>query len=149
MKRMLAVLLAVPLWGCATTVRGTPSARDAALVRGLEEQERTALLNRDSVTLQQIWAPEFIVNSPLNQISPNRTVVLDLVRRGLIHYSQFERRIEELRIFGNTAVVMGSETLQPAGSNGPPVQRRFTHVWQRDGATWRLVARHANNILVP
>ncbi len=149
MSRMLAVLLAVPLLGCATAVPGTPPAGDEAVIRALEQQERTAVLNRDSVTLQQIWAPEFIVNSPFNQISPNRAVVLDLVRRGLIHYTAFERRIEELRIIGNTAVVMGSEAVQPVGVAGPPVQRRFTHVWQRDAAGWRLVARHANNIAMP
>ncbi len=149
MSRMLAVLLTLPLWGCATAVPSMPSAGEETLIRGLEEQERTAVLNRDSVTLQRIWAPEFIVNSPFNQISPNRAVVLDFVRRGLIHYSAFERRIEELRIIGNTAVVMGSETVQPLGAAGPPVQRRFTHVWQRDAASWRLVARHANNIMVP
>ena len=149
MSRMLAVLLALALWGCATAVPNTPSAGEEALIRGLEEQERTAVLNRDSVRLQQIWAPEFIVNSPFNQISPNRAVVLDLVRRGLIHYSAFERRIEELRIIGNTAIVMGSETVQSVGAAGPPVQRRFTHLWQRDAASWRLVARHANNIAVP
>lgn len=149
MSRMLAALLSLQLWGCATAVPSTPSAGEEAVIRGLEEQERTAVLERDSVTLQQIWAPEFIVNSPFNQISPNRAVVLDLIRRGLIHYSAFERRIEELRVIGTTAVVMGSEMVQPVGAAGPPVQRRFTHVWQRDAASWRLVARHANNIPVP
>lgn len=151
MSRVLAVLLALSFWGCATTAASTPSAGEEAVIRSLEEQERTAMLNRDTVALQRIWAPEFIVNSPLNQISPNREVVLDLVRRGLIHYSAFERRIEELRIMGNTAVVMGAETVQPAGTAGAagaPVQRRFTHIWQRDAASWRLVARHANNITV-
>jgi hypothetical protein len=148
MSRVLAVLLALPLWGCAPTVASTPAPGEEAVIRSLEEEERTAVLNRDTVTLQRIWAPEFIVNSPLNQIATNRAVVLDLVRRGQIHYSAFERRIQELRIMGNTAVVMGAETVQPAGAAGAPVQRRFTHIWQRDAASWRLVARHANNITV-
>lgn len=145
MSRVLAVLLALPMWSCATAGSITPSAGDEAVIRSLEEQERTAVLNRDSGTLEQIWAPEFIVNSPLNQISPNRAVVLDLVRRGLIHYAAFDRRIEQLRIIGNTAIVMGAETVQPAGAAGPSIPRRFTHIWQRDAAGWRLVARHANN----
>ena len=147
MSRVLAVLLALPMWGCATAGSITPSAGEEAVIRSLEEQERTAILNSDSLALQRIWAPVFIVNSPLNQISPNRAVVLDLVRRGLIHYSAFERRIEELRIIGNTAVVMGGETVQPATAGARPVQRRFTHFWQRDAGIWRLVARHANDII--
>lgn len=144
MSRVVAFLLALTLWGCATGVPSTSVAE--AQIRGLEEEERTAILNRDPVTLQRIWAPEFIVNSPVNRVSPNRTAVLDLVQRGTIHYSAFERRIEALRIFGGTAVVMGAETVVPAASGGRPVQRRFTHIWQREATSWRLVARHANDI---
>lgn len=147
MSRVLTILIALTLLSCATAAPGGSAAGEEAMIRGLEEQERTAVLNRDSGTLEQVWAPEFIVNSPLNQISPNRAVVLDFVRRGLIHYTAFERRIEELRIIGNTAIVMGGETVQPAGAAAPPVQRRFTHVWQRDAGAWRLVARHANDIV--
>jgi hypothetical protein len=148
MGRVLAVLLALLLSGCDSTVPATRAPEDEAVIRGLEEEERTAVLNGDSVAMQRIWSTEFIVNSPLNQVSPNRGVVLDLVRQGLIHYTAFERRIEELRIIGSIAVVMGAETVQPAGAEGGAVQRRFTHIWQRDAATWRLVARHANNIAV-
>lgn len=148
MSRVLAVLLALVLSSCDSTVPGTRGPGDEAVIRGLEEEERTAILNRDSVALQRIWSTDFIVNSPLNQVSPNRAVVLDLVRQGLIQYTAFERRIEEFRLIGDIAVVMGSEAVQPAGADGGPVQRRFTHIWQRDAATWRLVARHANNIVV-
>lgn len=148
MSRVLAILIALTLWSCDTPpVPSGSAAGEEAVIRGLEDRERTAVLNRDSVTLQQIWAPEFIVNSPFNQISPNRAVVLDLVRRGLIHYTAFERRIEELRIIGNSAIVMGAETVQPARAEARPVQRRFTHIWLRDTGGWRLVARHANDII--
>ena len=82
MRRVLAVVVAVTQWSCAATMSGVSAAGEEAVIRGLEEQERTAVLNRDSVALREIWAPEFIVNSPLNQISPDRAVVLDLVRRG-------------------------------------------------------------------
>jgi ketosteroid isomerase-like protein len=29
------------------------------------------------------------------------------------------------------------------------LQRRFTHVWRKTSGTWRLVARHANDIARP
>lgn len=147
MSRVLAVLIALTSWSCAAAPPSGSTAGEEVVIRNLEDRERVAILNQDSMTLEQIWAPEFIVNSPLNQISPNRAVVLDLVRRGLIHYTAFERRIEELRIMGNTAVVMGAETVQPARPGAGPVQRRFTHIWQRDASRWQLVARHANDII--
>jgi ketosteroid isomerase-like protein len=149
MRRTLAVLLAFAMGACATTPATTASPDEEALLRQLEDQERVALLNGDAPTLQRIWAPGFIVNAPQNQISPNREVVLDLVRRGLINHSSFERSIEEIRIVGNTAIVMGSETVQSAGVPGPPTPRRFTHVWQRAPGGWQLIARHANRIAAP
>jgi ketosteroid isomerase-like protein len=71
------------------------------------------------------------------------------MRKGLIHYSSFERRIERLRIDGDIALVTGGETIQPIGDApqaGQTVQRRFTHVWKKEAGAWRLVARHANII---
>jgi ketosteroid isomerase-like protein len=149
MIRALAVLLLLPILGCATSSPGTVAATsaDEAAIRELENQERLGVLGRDVEVLQRIWAEDFMVNSPMNTIAPNRAVVLDLVRQGMISYSSFERRIEQFRIDGTLAVVMGSETIQPATEPAaPPVQRRFTHIWRNESGSWRLTARHANNI---
>lgn len=151
MNRILALALLLPLLGCAATGSATNQSLpgDDAAIRALEERERLAVLDQDVEALQQIWADEFIVNSPLNQIAPNRAIVVDLMRQGLIHYTSFERQIEQLRIAANVAIVMGGETVRPAGNApmaGQTVRRRFTHVWERKAGTWRLIARHANNI---
>jgi ketosteroid isomerase-like protein len=129
--------LAVDLTGAETTIRS------------LEEQERLAVLNQDAQALQRLWSERFMVNSPINQIAPNRSVVLDLLRQGLIHYSAFERRIEQIRFDGDVAIVMGGETVRPIGNAplaGQTVQRRFTHMWKHEQGAWRLIARHANNV---
>lgn len=151
MTRILALALVLPLFGCVPT---GPAARqplpgDDAVIRALEERERLAVLNQDVEALQQLWADEFMVNSPFNQISSNRAIVVDLMRQGLIHYSSFERHIEQLRIAGTVAIVMGRETVRPTGNApmaGQTMRRRFTHIWERNAGTWRLIARHANNI---
>jgi hypothetical protein len=51
------------------------------------------------------------------------------------------------------ALIMGLETLMPnvdAPHTGlvarQAVKRRFTNIWKRDDATWRLHIRHANVI---
>lgn len=151
MNRILALALVLPLFGCVVTGAATRQSlpgEDAA-IRALEERERLAVLSRDVDALQQVWAEEFTVNSPVNQISPNRAIAVDLMRRGLVHYSSFERDIEQLRIAGNVAIVMGGETVRPTGNApmaGQTIRRRFTHIWEREAGTWRLIARHANNI---
>lgn len=145
----LAVLSILSLFGCSTAgtsdqPRGTT---DEATIRILEEQERLGVLNRDTAALQRVWSEHLIVNNPTNRISPDRNVVLELVRGGQISYSSFQRTIEWIRVDGDLALVMGAETIQPTGNApqaGQTVNRRFTHVWKRDSGVWRLVGRHAN-----
>ncbi len=130
----------------AQTAPSPPGAVEAA-IRALEEQERIAILNRDLESLKRLWSERLMVNAPGNKVSPTRDVPMGLVQSGAIHYTSFERTIEALRIDGDMAFVMGAETIKPTGKApqaGQTVQRRFTHVWKRDGETWRLVARHAN-----
>lgn len=125
------------------------AASDEVTIRSLEERERKAVLSEDVVALERLWSAELIVNNPQNQISATRRDVLDRVKRGLIRYSAFERRIEAIRFNEDIAIVMGAETVVPAGAApgaGQPVQRRFTNIWRKDGSTWLMIARHANVI---
>ena len=119
------------------------------MIRQLEEQERLAVLQGDLEALERLWAEEFIVNNPQNQISPSRDTVLALVKKGLIRYAAFERQIESIRFNADIAIVMGAETVEPIGDApraGGAVERRFTNIWMKKGATWRMIARHANVI---
>ncbi|WP_418318883.1 nuclear transport factor 2 family protein [Piscinibacter sakaiensis] len=144
-------LLASLTLGC-TTAPPLMSNSDEAAIRELEERERDAVLNRDTAALVQLWSERFAVNTPANQVSPDRNAVLNRMRQGLIHYSRFERRIELVRVHGDIAVVMGGETIQATGAapmTGQTAERRFSHIWHQEGGAWRLVARHANVIAPP
>jgi hypothetical protein len=115
----------------------------------LEEQERQAVLQQDLAALELLWSEEFIVNNPQNQISMSQGDVLALVERSLIRYAAFERRIESIRFKADIAIVMGAETVEPVGDApraGGTVERRFTNIWRKQGATWNMIARHANVI---
>ena len=149
MARILAVLVLLPLLGSASPAP-EPSlapAREEGTLRQLEDQERRGVLEQDTAALERLWAEEFMVNSPLNTVAPDRATVLDLVRSGRLRYASFERRIEQVRVRGDLAIVMGGETVQPAATpDAPPVQRRYTHVWRHEAGRWQLIARHANNV---
>ena len=119
------------------------------VIRQLEEQERQAILQQDVAALEHLWAEELIVNNPQNLISPNRDAVLALVKKGLIRYAAFERRIEPIRFSADIVIVMGAETVEPVGDApraGARVERRFTNIWRRQDPTWHMIARHANVI---
>jgi hypothetical protein len=124
-----------------------PMAAAESTIRSLEEQERKAVLEEDVPALERLWSERLIVNNPQNEVSPSRSAVLDRVKRGLIRYSRFERRIESIRFDDDVAIVMGSETVVRKGDGigeAPAVRRRFTNIWRRSGSAWHMIARHAN-----
>ena len=65
-----------------------------------------------------------------------------------LKYSSFERKVDNVRIYGDTAVSIGSEAVVPIGGNATTdksqtIQRRYTHVWVKRHGRWQLVARQA------
>ena len=124
---------------------------DEQAVRLLDDQERIAALKRDRSALERLWADEFVVNAPSNELLVGKAALLDWVDRGIINFSSFDRQVEFARIDGDIAILMGSESVTPVGDApkaglraGQTIQRRFTNVWKRNAGTWRLYARHAN-----
>jgi ketosteroid isomerase-like protein len=141
----LSIFVIASCWPAIADRAGATSTKEGT-IRSLEEEERMAVLNEDVAALERLWSDHFIVNNPQNQISPDRNAVLDRVKRGLIRYSQFDRRIEAIRFNEDIAIVMGSESVVPKGDAANPpqaVHRRFTNIWRQSGTTWRMIARHA------
>jgi ketosteroid isomerase-like protein len=139
--------------GCASSGSGPQGSISAqeVLVRSLDDQERRAALNRDIDALERLWSADFTVNAPNNRVLVGRNEVMALLHQGVINFSSFERAVEFVRIVDGIAIVMGAETVKPIESApfaGKTVQRRFTNIWRREAGTWRLYARHANNIEV-
>lgn len=115
-------------------------------IRDLEQLEARAVLKSDTVRLfKKLWAPEFIVNDPANVVI-NRQEVAALFKAGKIDYESFDRTIEKISIIENTAIVMGSEEINPVGVSdhaGKRLIRRFTNIWMKRKGNWKLVGRQA------
>ena len=120
-------------------------------IRTLEQKIVQAILDADTNTLKKIWAPEFVVNTPRNDIAKGRNAVLLNQRVGLIDYTSFERIIEDIQIQERLVITMGHETFVsrndiPGAKAGQPVKRRFTNVWVNKKGSWQQIARHASII---
>jgi hypothetical protein len=97
------------------------------------------------ITVSGPNSPEdYLVTNPYAQVLGKRQL-LDAIRSGRIRHASYDRQIEQLRVHGNTAIVMGHETVV---DTGPVIRRRYTEVWIRAGERWQAVARHANEIRV-
>lgn len=130
---------------------GQFSANTEAQIRELEQSVVTAILNGDTNTLKQVWAPEFLVNNPRNDISANRDAVLKTQKSGMIDYSSFERVIEQIQLQKDIVITMGHETFVsrndiPGAKAGQTYKRRFTNIWMKKKGKWQQIARHASII---
>jgi len=130
---------------------GQSTAKTEVEIRKLEQTVVMAILNADTNTLKQVWAPEFMVNNPRNDISTNRNAVLQTQKSGMINYSTFERVIEQMQFQKDIVITMGHETFVsrneiPGAKSGQTYKRRFTNIWIKKKNKWQQIARHASII---
>jgi hypothetical protein len=127
------------------------NSKTEAEIRRLEQTGATAILNGDTNTLKQIWAPEFLVNTPGNKVTETRDSILMIQKAGMMDYSTYEKVIERMQFQKDIVITMGHETLvskkdTPAVKAGQVYKRRFTNIWMNKNGKWQLIARHASII---
>ena len=136
----------------ASSVSAQSAERNDSLeqeIRKVDLAEAEAVRRSDLMRLNTLWAEDFTVNAPGNQIVKGKKAVLELVRSGVIKYSSFIREIESVLLHPDTVVVMGLETVKPIGNApgaGQTLRRRYTNIWMKKRGQWLLTARHANII---
>jgi hypothetical protein len=134
--KMKLLLLATSI-ACIVTgsAPGQNARRDSALeqtIIKLEVAESDAVLRSDVAALEKLWAEDFTVNNPNNQISRGRKAVTDRVRSGLLKYSSFVREIESVESYGDTIIVTGLEVVTPTG-NTPERDKLYVVAIQTPG----------------
>ena len=146
----LLLLSAISTLGQVSSRGAGKDTRVEQAVRQLNSDEVQALLHNDAKTMERLWSEDFVVTNPLNKFVTKKDV-LQMVKTGFLAFTSYERNIDYVRIYGDTAIVAGHETVVWAGKipiAGKTNQLRFTAVWMKQGGRWQQVARHAN-IIVP
>ena len=149
MKPSSILALAGLVAGCATSAL---PADPRASVLAIDERQRALVSASDAAGLERLAHPNLRINAPGGRVL-SREQFLANMRNGEIAAERFTRTAEDVRISGQTAVVMGSETFTPVASSelgrtfgARPLQRRYTNVYVWEGRRWRWLARHANVI---
>jgi len=154
MERALAVLitLAVAFAAGKTSENravASQSGREATTrdeINRVNIQEVEALLHNDLKTLSYLWSEGFVVTNPLNKFV-SKPQVIALIESNVLAFTSYERHVEYMRIYGDTVIVAGDETVVWAGkmpNAGKTSHLRFTSVWLKHEGRWQEVARHAN-----
>ena len=125
------------------------NSKTEAEIRALEQTGSKAILNGDTNTLKQLWAPEYLVNTPRNVVTGTRDSILLIQKAGMIDYSTYEKVIERMQFQDNIVITMGLETIVsrkdiPVAKAGQIYKRRFTNIWMKKNGKWQQIARHAS-----
>jgi uncharacterized protein (TIGR02246 family) len=115
-------------------------------VRRLNADEVEAFLHKDAKTMARLWSDDFVVTNVLNKFV-NKQQILGMMESGFLVFTSYDRQIEYLRFYGDTAIAAGSETVGWGGKMpmaGKTEHLRFTGIWMKQAGRWQEVARHAN-----
>jgi len=151
---LLVTLVGVSVLFASAQVSGTPDGKDNRAeveVRRLNGEEVEAFLHKDPKTMARLWSDDLVVTNPLNKFV-NKQQVLGMMESGFLIITSYDRQIEYLRFYGDTAIVAGSETVVWGGkmpNAGKTEHLRFTGIWMKQGGRWQEVARHANIVPQP
>jgi uncharacterized protein (TIGR02246 family) len=144
---VFAAAAATPIGSVRTT--NTATAENAAgddEIRRLNNDEVQAFVHNDPKEMARVWSDDLVVTNPLNKFV-NKQQILGMVTSGFLVITSYDRQIEYVRFYGDTAIVAGNETVVWGGkmpNAGKTEHLRFTGVWMQQQGRWQEVARHAN-----
>lgn len=153
MKRTL--IIAVLLFTAASIGQGqkqnTRNQRRSVeqVIRHVDHERIQAQIDADAEALNRIYADDFIGIGPSGTIRRKPQVIADFTS-GDLKFQSIVTGDVQVRVYGNTAVETGRSTMigQDKGKTVPR-DNRFTRVWIKQGAHWRLVANHYSSLITP
>jgi glutamine synthetase len=100
-KHIAAAVLMMAI--LSISVQAQPRDRVEETIRQLNAQEVEALLRNDVKALEALWSKDFVVTNPFNKFV-NKQQVIGMVKTGVLAFASYDRKIEYVQIYGDTAV---------------------------------------------
>lgn len=103
-----------------------------------------AMMAHDAAGVRSVWADDFVVNAPNNEVLV-REQVIAVMQKDFLDYRDFHKHITFVGAKPEVTVVMGYDTMVPlkGPGAGKQVTRPFTDIWAKRSAGWQLIARQA------
>jgi hypothetical protein len=77
----------------------------------------------------------------------SRKEVMDDSKSGKLNYQKIEVSEAAVRLYENTAIVIGKGKFSGIGNNNPfALELTYTEVYIKNNGHWQLVSRHANRM---
>jgi hypothetical protein len=151
LNNRLALVCFTPLLFVTRPVAAADHPNENSL-RAADAEELRIVLSGDADAMRLLTHPNYMVNSPVNQIV-RRDQLIKMLSEGQIASDAIERTIEATAITGNVGIVMGRETQKPKPTSElgrvhseKTLERRFTNVFLFEEGNWHLLARQSTVI---
>lgn len=124
---------------------------DAAIVAALDTEYQEAVKRNDAATQDRIMHPDFALVLGDGRVN-SREELLEEARNGLIQYEiqDEDEGTQEVRVWGDTAVVTARLWIKGIGPNGPFERRLwFSDTYVRTNGQWLYAFGQASLPLPP
>ena len=115
-------------------------------LRRLGEQWLQALARRDTVALDRILAEGVVITDASGKVHNKAQELARL--RGYVHNIGYNNTVEDVRVYGEAAVVTGLHTVrvQTPRKRVDWIEYRYTFVWMRSAGRWQVVAQQFTRV---
>lgn len=130
----------------ATALAASPGATDHEAVLAAERAACRAYQESDAAALETLLAEGYTLTNSRGEVAARAEDIAE-VRGGSVHYTIFENRDMQVRLYGDAAVVTGKTFLQGTVAGKPVAATfQFTDTLIRRAGRWLLAASHATRI---
>jgi ketosteroid isomerase-like protein len=118
--------------------------KSAEGVKAAEKSWAAATVAGDQATLYQVLAND-LTYTHSNGETDTKAVFIDNLKTGVRKYHKVQHESMDVRIYGNTAVLMATAQIETSQKGGPvsPAHLRFIHVWLWQNGAWQMVAHQS------
>jgi hypothetical protein len=115
-------------------------AESQAMIKDLENRRFRAMCERDAATLEELLADGLIYTHSSASVDTKASYIAG-IRSKKWEYKKVERPVEEIRIYGDCAVVSGEARIEAiVGGNPRTIHNRYLDVWVRGTKGWQMAA---------
>jgi len=109
-------------------------------IRQLEDRRFRAMVEADAAALEELLADSMIYTHS-SATTDGKASYIAGVRSKKWQYRKIERPVEEIQVYGDTAVVAGQVRIDILVEGQPKIMNsRYTNVWIKGAKGWQMTA---------
>ena len=115
-------------------------------LRAVEQDFEKALVSADTVRLGELLDERLQMITPLGSVM-SKADLIGLMDAGLLQFQGLDLQDLQVRQMGGSAVVTGRAHMRASmGEQKFEAQTRYTHVYEKQGAQWKMVVAQGTQI---